>query len=429
MIIEFRVGNFRSISAPQSLTMVASADQDLADDNLIKAATGKLRLLRQAVIYGANAAGKSNLLMSLEALRSLVSFSAGLQEGQLLPWVTPFRLDPASEQAPSTFEVIFESEGVRYHYAAGVTAARVTHEWLVAYPQGRPQRWFERSFDATKDTYDWWFGPRFEGAQNQRKLWQTSTRSNALFLSTAVQLNNEQLKPVFHWLTQKLIVILPGKVDFNPTLSIELLRTDDGRERVMKFLTSADIGIDRLELQEADGLPPPPPPGIPPEQWRVLLAQGPLGLPQKMKWNKVVAWHAGSDGRAVAFDMAEESDGTRKLFEFVGGWIRALDTGATLFVDEIDRSLHPHLTRMLVNLFQSEVNRNKAQLVFTTHDTTLLDPDLLRRDQIWFAEKDENRATTIYPLLDYSPRKNENLERGYLLGRYGAIPFVGDLRL
>lgn len=428
MIIEFRVGNFRSISAPQSLTMVASADQHLADENLIKATTKKLRLLRQAVIYGANAAGKSNLLMSLEALRNLVSFSAGLQEGQHLPWVTPFRLDPASEQAPSTFEVIFEAEGVRYHYAAGVTTARVTHEWLVAYPQGRPQRWFERSYDAAKDTYDWWFGPRFEGAQNQRKLWQTSTRSNALFLSTAVQLNNEQLKPVFHWLTQKLIVILPGKVDFNPKLSIELLRTDDGRERVMKFLTSADIGIDRLELQEADG-PLPPPPGIPPEQWRVLLAQGLLGLPQKMKWNKVVAWHAGSDGRAVAFDMAEESDGTRKLFEFVGGWIRALDTGATLFVDEIDRSLHPHLTRMLVNLFQSEVNRNNAQLVFTTHDTTLLDPDLLRRDQIWFAEKDKNRATTIYPLLDYIPRKKENLERGYLLGRYGAIPFVGDLRL
>lgn len=428
MIIEFRVGNFRSISAPQSLTMVASTDQHLADDNLIQASTEKLRLLRQAVIYGANAAGKSNLLMSLEALRNLVSFSAGLQEGQLLPWVTPFCLDPASEQAPSTFEVIFESEGVRYHYAVGVTTARVTHEWLVAYPQGRPQRWFERSFDAAKDSYDWWFGPRFEGNRNQHKLWQTSTRSNALFLSTAVQLNNEQLKPVFHWLTQQLIVILPGKVDFNPSLSIELLHTDAGRERVMKFLSSADIGIDRLELQESDGLPPPPP-GIPPEQWRSLLAQGPLGLPQHVKWSKVVAWHAASDGRAISFDMNDESDGTRKLFEFVGGWIRALETGATLCVDEIDRSLHPHLTRMLVHLFQSEVNRNNAQLVFTTHDTTLLDPDLLRRDQIWFAEKDEKRATTIYPLLDYSPRKNENLERGYLLGRYGAIPFVGDLRL
>ncbi len=428
MFIELRVGNFRSILAPQSLSMVASTDQSIAGDNLIQTSTEKLRLLRQAVIYGANAAGKSNLLMSLEALRSLVSLSASLQEGQPLPWITPFRLDPASEQTPSTFEIIFEAESVRYHYAVGATNTRVTHEWLVAYPQGRPQRWFERSFDTTKNTYDWWFGPHFQGNRTQRKLWQTSSRSNALFLSTAVQLNNEQLKPVFHWLTQKLIVILPGKVDFNPTLSIDLLRTDSGLERVMKFLNSADIGIDRVELQESDGFPPPPS-GVPPEQWRSLLAQAPLGLPTQVKWGKVVAWHAGSDGRQIPFEMADESDGTRKLFEFVGGWIRALDTGATLCVDEIDRSLHPHLTRMLVHLFQSEVNNKNAQLIFTTHDTTLLDPDLLRRDQIWFAEKDEKRATRIYPLLDYSPRKNENLERGYLLGRYGAIPFVGDLRL
>ena len=428
MIIEFRAGNFRSISAPQTLTMVASADHQLAAVNLIQGSTEKLRLVRQAVIYGANAAGKSTLLMSMEALRNLVLHSAGLQEGQVLPWITPYRLDPISEQAPSTFEVLFEYEGVRYHYAVGATATRITHEWLVAYPQGRPQRWFERSFDTDKASYDWWLGPSFEGNRNQRKLWKTSTRSNALFLSTAVQLNNEQLKPVFHWLTQMLIVVLPGRVDFNPTLSIDLLRSEQDRERVNKLLNSADIGIDRLELQETDGLPPPPP-GIPVEHWRAMLAQGPLGVPAQMKWGKVVAWHAASDGRPVSFDIAEESDGTRKLFEFVGGWIKALDTGATLCVDEIDRSLHPHLTRMLVQLFQSEANRNNAQLIFTTHDTTLLDPDLLRRDQIWFAEKDETRATKVYPLLDYSPRKNESIERGYLLGRYGAIPFVSELRL
>lgn len=427
MLIEFRVGNFRSLAAPQTLTMAASPDPLLASDNLGPASTEKLRILRQAVIYGANAAGKSNLLMAVEALRSLVSFSAGLQQGQPLPWITPFRLDPASESAPSTFEVIFEEEGVRYHYALGATGARITHEWLVAYPQGRPQRWFERSFDAAKASYAWWFGPSFEGKRNQRKLWQTSTRSNALFVSTAVQLNNEQLKPVFHWLTQKLIVVLPGRVDFNPTLSIDLLRTDAGRQRVMQFLNSADIGIDRLEWQETEGFPPPPP-GMPSEQWLALLSQAPFGVAPQMKWGKVIAWHTGLGGNTVPFDMADESDGTRKLFEFVGSWIKALDTGATLCVDEIDRSLHPHLTRMLVQLFRRETNSKHGQLIFTTHDTTLLDPDLLRRDQIWFAEKDESRATKIYPLLDYSPRKNENLERGYLLGRYGAVPFVGELR-
>lgn len=428
MLIEFSVGNFRSILTQQKLSMVASADQSMEDDNLLVSGTEKLRLVRQAVIYGANAAGKSNILMSVEALRNIVMFSAGLQEGQALTWITPFRLDPAVEQMPSTFEIVFESEGTRYHYALGVTNLRVTQEWLVAYPQSRPQRWFERNFDAEKGTYDWWFGPKFSGTRTQKQLWQTSTRSNALFLSTAVQLNNEQLRPVFHWITQKLIVILPGKVDFNPRLSHDLLETPESSARLMKFLRSADIGIDKLELQENDGLPPQLQ-GIPMEQWLSMLPPGPTGSPTQVKWSNVVAWHEGSDGKAVAFDISDESDGTRKLFEFIGGWIKALDTGATLCVDEIDRSLHPHLTRMLVRLFQSELNQNKAQLLFTTHDTTLLDPELLRRDQIWFAEKDEKRATRLYPLLDYSPRKNENLERGYLLGRYGAVPFIGDLRL
>jgi hypothetical protein len=406
--------------------LVASAYKTLAAENVVGGAPEKRRLLRQAAIYGANAAGKSNLLLSMEALRSLVLFSADLQEGQPLPWITPFRLNPANGEAPSTFEVIFEEAGVRYHYAVAATATRVFTEWLVAYPQGRPQRWFERRYDAQKNTYDWWFGTSFKGARHQRALWQTSTRSNALFLSTAVKLNNEQLRPVFNWLTQKLIVISPGKVDFNPILSIDLLRNEPDRARMMKFLHAADIGIDRLELQETDGLPPPPP-GIGPEQWQTML---PLILPvSPKKWAKVVAWHTGSDGKAVLFDIGEESDGTRKLFEFIGGWIKALDIGATLCVDEIDRSLHPHLTRLLVRLFRSDTNPNNGQLIFTTHDTTLLDPELLRRDQIWFTEKNEAHATTIYSLLDYSPRKNENLERGYLLGRYGAIPFVGDLRL
>ena len=125
--------------------------------------------------------------------------------------------------------------------------------------------------------------------------------------------------------------------------------------------------------------------------------------------------------------MTDESDGTRKLFEFVGGWLRALEWGATLFVDELDRSLHPHMTRFLVALFHGHNNAKNAQLVFTTHDTTLLDRELMRRDQIWFVEKDPQSASRFYSLLEYSPRKDEAYERGYLKGRYGAIPFIGSL--
>jgi AAA15 family ATPase/GTPase len=155
-----------------------------------------------------------------------------------------------------------------------------------------------------------------------------------------------------------------------------------------------------------------------------LFVQGQPLLQQRI-W-RVLAWHKRADeGEEVAFELFDESDGTQKLFEFVGGWLRALDAGATLFVDELDRSLHPKLTRYLVELFNSNENRQNAQLVFTTHDTTLLDPDLLRRDQIWFVEKNKERASHVYSLLEFSPRKDERLERGYLKGRYGAIPLIG----
>jgi hypothetical protein len=329
-------------------------------------------------------------------------------------------LSTASRSEPTAFEIMFAIGGTRFHYGVELTTERVTKEWLVAYPMGRPQRWFEREFRREDGSTTWWFGPNFKGERKQRQVWQNSTRSNALFLSAAVQLNNEQLRPVFDWIVHKLIVLAPG-IDFNPFLSLEMLKQDETRQRLMHFISAAGVEIDRLELREEEGLASVVPlvanvPGlvIPPQ---AAVAQKVL---------RVLAWHKASDGSDdVAFDMGEESDGTRKLFEFAGGWLRALDSGATLFVDELDRSLHPKLTHYLVQLFNSKTNRNNAQLVFTTHDTTLLDPDLLRRDQVWFVEKNPQRASHVYSLLEFSPRKDEALERGYLKGRYGAIPLIG----
>ncbi len=420
MLIEFSVTNYRSIRSRQTLSLVASADTAHQEGNTVATEAKDMRLLRSAVIYGPNAAGKSNLLRALEMLRQLVqNSSTATQEGQRLP-LTPFLLAGQSREEPSGFEVVFELDGTRYEYCVEASAERITKEWLVAYPLGRPQRWFEREYKPDKNACEWWFGPHFKGERKQRQVWQNSTRSNALFLSTAVQLNNEQLRSVFDWIVHKLIVLVPG-VQLNPLLSLEMLRQDDSRLRVMRFMQAADIDIDRLELREEEGLS-----SIPPLMQGIagLLNPGqPLG--QQRVW-RVLAWHKRVDeGDEVAFDLFDESDGTQKLFEFAGGWLRALDSGASLFVDELDRSLHPKLTRYLVELFNSNDNRKNAQLVFTTHDTTLLDPDLLRRDQIWFVEKNKERASHVYSLLEFSPRKDEALERGYLKGRYGAIPLIG----
>ena len=432
MFIEFSVSNFRSIRSRQTLTMVASADPDHLQRNVIPGKDKNLRLLKSAVIYGPNAAGKSNLLRALETLRQLVQNSAtSFQEGQRIP-VTPFLFSKTFAEQPSEFEIIFiADDGIRYHYCCVVSAERVHKEWLVAYPRGRSQRWFEREIVPETNTYDWWFGPNFRAERAERKVWQDFTRANALFISTAIQLNNEQLKPAFTWLTQKLIVLTPGTgIDLNPFLSLNLLREASGKEQIMRFMHAADIGIDRLELLEED-LPTSPTPGVlPPGAVRVHFEVSipPGASPPAPKHFRVLAWHKRTDSsEEVPLYFSDESDGTKKLFEFTGGWLRALEWGATLFVDELDRSLHPHMTRFLVGLFHSRDNDKNSQLVFTTHDTTLLDTDLLRRDQIWFVEKDELRSSRFYSLLEYSPRKDEALERGYLKGRYGAIPFIGNL--
>lgn len=416
MLVQFTVGNYRSIKAEQTLSLVAGHDKSLSE-NLIKVANFKHSLLRQVAIYGANAAGKSNLLRAVEALRVMVEESARLQEGQALPWIQPHRLDAATEQQPTTFALVFLLDGVRYQYEVATTAQRVFHEELTAWPQGRPQTWFVRTFNRTQGKEQWKFGTHFKGNQSQQHLWQTSTRSNALFLSTAVQLNNEQLKPIFRWMTQQLIVIVPGKTDFNPALSFEQLHSRHGHDRLLAILNGADIGIERLYLKDVEN-------DLNPSLMLLPLFKG----HEILKVHKLMSIHKRTDHSEVEFDFDDESDGTRALFRFAGGWLKALEVGATLLVDELDRSLHPLLAQMLVKLFRSENNPSNAQLIFTTHDTTLLDAELLRRDQIWFAEKSQEGATQLYSLLEFSPRKQEALERGYLLGRYGAIPFVTEPR-
>jgi uncharacterized protein len=433
MLLEFSVANFRSILKRQTLSLVAAAGREMLTTNTFVDGKKLPRVVRSAVIYGPNAAGKSNLLQAAQVAQSLVLSSAlQLQEGQKIPTM-PFALARSAKDLPSEFEFLFAEEGTRYHFGFAVTPERVTKEWLVAYPVGKPQRWFEREFLAEAGHYVWAFSPNFRGEKSQQRTWRDSTRSNALFLSTAVQLNNEQLRPVFSWFQNKFAVVA-AHIYMNMGLSIELLNDPVRKHMLDQFITAADVAIERLEFKEER-----PPvatggalqinigavPGIP-----IVPGSFPLSGLGGPKFGRVLALHKQIDSDEVMpLDLfADESEGTRKLFQFAGGWIKALQDGTTLLVDELDRSLHPLITRFLVKLFHNEVrNPHGAQLVFTTHDTTLLDTNLFRRDQVWFVEKDKTYSTHLYPLLEYSPRKDEALERGYLKGRYGAIPFLSPL--
>jgi len=422
MLIEFSVTNYRSFLTTQSLTLTANSAIELQEENSFVSLVSNLpRLLRSSVVYGPNAAGKSNLIQAISFMKGFVLSSAKeSQEGEKID-TTPFLFNQQSRQNPSEFEVLFIQDGIRYQYGFAVKSERVTGEWLFAYPGGRAQKWFERNYNPETKKNIWYFGPKFTG---RRKVWQEATRNNALFLSTAIQLNNEQLKPVFNWFDHKLHVIDQGE-NISPGFSAGECEEEEKKKKILKFMNAANLSITDIFLKKKEF------------STKDLPDEMPQNLKEKIskeldgkKLTSLFFTHPSSDtGEDVVLEFDEESAGTRKLFALAGPWLDVLGNGLVLFVDELDASLHPLLVRFLLNLLHNpETNRHNAQLVFTTHDTTVLDQTLMRRDQVWFVEKDAENATCLYPLSDYKPRKGEALQKGYLYGRYGALPFPDKLR-
>jgi hypothetical protein len=421
MLIEFSVANFRSFWEPRKLSLMATPQKDLLESNTFESPVlGLPRLLRSAVIYGPNAGGKSNFVNAMGFVRQFVVSSAKEhQEGEMIE-VTPFLFNQLGSSRPSEFEVQFIQEGVRYQYGFAVTKERVTNEWLIAYPEGRSQRWFERTYQPENNDYQWYFGSRFIG---RKKQWQDMTRSNALFLSTAIQWNSEQLKPVFSWF-KSLFVIGHGAL-LAPTFTMTACQDDEKKKRILAFMNEADISISDIQMETKDfsveDLPSDMPEVVKEEVRRTLDGKKMLN----------VGFLHPTEGREspVFLPLEEESDGTRKLFAYAGPCLDILTKGRILFADELDTSLHPKIMRFLLSLFHNgKANQANGQLIFTTHDTSLLDQELVRRDQVWFVEKDETNASRLYPLTDFKPRAGEALQKGYLNGRYGALPYTKEVQ-
>jgi uncharacterized protein len=419
MLVEFRIKNFRSLRDEQVFSLVASSDKTLlsthALDTGLKAAP---HLLKSAVIYGANASGKSNLIKALQYMRGVVMESAALQPGQTFDRLHPFKLDATSASLPTEFEVTFIVDGVRYQYGFAMNSQRIVSEQLLVYKAFKPQRWFERHFDAEsgKDVYE--FGSSLKGAKN---LWEGATRSNALFLAVAVQLNSDALRPVFDWFANRL-VIFNEQSPLSPQFSVQMLKQEVHRKAICEFLRAADISIADIEVATKQAMV---------HTINFDLASGKREETASEQAVDEVKFHHITDNGQAVFDLMEESSGTRNLLFLTGPILDILSKGLTLVVDELDTSLHTLLVQALVRLFhRTEVNTGGAQVIFTTHDTSLLDAyGLFRRDQVWFVEKRPDQSSYLYPLLDFSPRKNEALERGYLQGRYGALPFLRNQAL
>jgi predicted ATP-dependent endonuclease of OLD family len=426
MLLSFRVANFLSIRDEQEFSFVNGSSTPNPGAEGWDSSVGTL-----AGIFGANASGKSNVLKALNFMHDAITSSyVSWASKDSIP-ATPFALDSTYEREPSLFEAEFQLQGIRYQYGFRVTKQRVVSEWLYAYVTHRRQVWFERDAD---DDDPWYFGKSFTG---RNRVIADLTRPTALFLSSAVANNHQMALVVQRFFRTHLRSASPGDAGTR-TFQTKSMSSNKGHwSAVVDLMRFADLGIrdvrvrretlDDLQhrlvttvfkaIQEAGG------------EGTGELESASLKVIDSMSDQVEFGHSVGANDNPVYLPLKSESLGTQSWFALAGPIVRALRSGETLIVDEIDSSLHPHLTAEVLRIFTDpERNPKQAQLLFTSHDTTLLggllDDVELTRDQVWFTEKKADGATVLYPLTDFSPRKTENLERGYLQGRYGAVPYL-----
>lgn len=427
MLLQFSVSNFRALRGLQTLNLVASnRDLSLPENTLdpdLPGLKGK-RWLRGAAIYGANASGKSTLIEAMKALSKWVAQSAKTTDPQEeIPFIDPFALDPKAEEEPTAFAIVFVVDSTRFEYRVAATKSLIVHESLRAWPSSREQVWFERDWNTETGVHD--FTPdNPTGLPRSRDIEQRTLR-NMLYLSKAVAENRKEVEPVFRWLVSRFRFLdLSSRSQLGSGFSVIQIDGQDSalKSRIMEALKHADLGIvGALAVEQK-------PPGeemikfiesvLAPETAKAFVKKRPRVLePQFL--------HQGPDNVRVPLEWRRESAGTQRFFALIGPWLNILDSGDTVCIDEIETSMHPIMVRELLRLFFSRQKESgRAQVIFTTHNPLFLDGSLLRRDQVWFADKDEGGAAHLYPLSDYQPRRDESLVRGYMAGRYGAIPFV-----
>lgn len=418
MLLRFGVTNHLSFRDKQELSLVASSLKDVEVGLLDDPTTKGRKILPAAVIYGGNASGKSNFVDALAYMRSQIRSSHTQGEpGGGVPRAH-FALDSDSARAVSKFDIDFVWSGVRYHYGFETTNEAFISEWLYAFPRGLRQMLFERKRNSFK------FGRNLKG---RNKVIGDLTRRNSLFLSAAIQNGHEQLTTIaafFMSLRIDTAISVPGEL-----ASIQLAK-EDVDQRIIKFLNKIGTGVIDYRRQERE-LPP---------DWIVIkrafqsalraAGKGDLSVRSDFsdKQIDIELAHRGTDGDTVYLNLERESAGTRRLLVLLGRVYRALARGGLLLIDELDASLHTQACEAVLALFsRSEINPRGAQMIATTHDTNLLQSSLLRRDQVWFAEKDTEGMTHLYPLSDIRTRRGDNIEKGYLQGRFGAIPFAGSI--
>lgn len=375
-----------------------------------------LKLLKTAAIYGANASGKSNLAKALSFMKwFMVNSSKETQSTDEIS-VEPFRLSTETEGKPSHFELAFLMDGRKYRYGFEVTRQRVISEWLFYVPNIREAKLFERQLDNIKSSKVY----NADGVQKR-------TRSNALFLSVSAQFNVSIAEKILEWLTDKCNIVSGLHDQTYLSYTVRCFVNNENRLDIVQLIKKLDLGISAIQVEQEEFTTDSLPDEMSEELKSLVVKLGGAKATIGISHQKFDA--DGNQTSIEEFDLdSHESEGTKKAFALAGPIITALKAGETLIIDEFDARLHPLLSLAIVKLFNSkEANPNNAQLIFMTHDTNLLSNKIFRRDQIWFTEKDRYSATDLYSLAEYKIRNDASFESDYIKGRYGAIPYIGDL--
>ncbi len=412
MLLRFAVANYLSIREKQELSFAASSLGDQGEGLISCKAVKSGSVLPALVIYGANASGKSNIVDAIAAMKSFILWSHTKGEpGGGIPRES-FKLDPECSQAPSKFEIDFIADDVRYHYGFEATDEVFVAEWLYIYPASHRRMMFERH------ETEFSFGRELKG---QNKNIAGLTRPNSLFLSAAAQNGHEQLSKIYEYFKSIDVV---RSIHIRGGEASARLRRKDLDSRVIKFLTSINTGV--VDYRKKKTKMPEEAREIHRELKAVFekLSDSVRITPEEEdELVTIELAHRSRTGKSVYFDLDSESAGTRRLLILLSLAYQALDEGLILCIDEVDASLHTLASEALLKLFcLSDINRKGAQLIATTHDTNLMISSVLRRDQLWFTEKTSEGSTEIYPLTDIRTRKGDNIELGYLQGRFGALP-------
>jgi AAA15 family ATPase/GTPase len=442
MIIRVRFENILSFNDEQEISLLPEKSSALSEHVIKANSRDDISILKSAIIYGANASGKSNLIKIIAFLKA--SVTRGIKPESSIP-INAFKLSDKGQRRPSKIEIEFKTRGICYAYGLTFNSKIIIEEWLYKINRRTERKIFERSSTAnsTEVIFD---KVKFKTAEEKQfaHFIGKGTPPNKTFMRESKERNIahiEDINNAYNWFDTSLKILFPKTTVTG--LEFQLAENKDLADSMTKFLSYFKTGISQLIKTEIDpfsdlldlpnDLVKEVSNTIGKDKRVVITSQDgsksyamEIDQDGELKAYKLNSIHINKKGEKVTFELNEESDGTRRIIDFVPALIELTKNESVYLIDEIDRSLHPMLSRAILKYFFEASSTISSQLIATTHESNLLDLDIIRKDEIWFVERDKDGSSKLYSLSDFKPRPDKDIKKGYLNGRYGAIPFFSN---